>query len=135
PGSPRFSQRWRIGSWSRDSSSERGGINLDKKPYDIDDMVARLREAVAPYPKAVLFELYERGYKTPFEQLLACMISIRTRDETTLVASLALFARARTPAEILSLPVEEIDRLIRASTFHDRKASQMKQIAQIVLDD
>ncbi|RPI82604.1 MAG: endonuclease III [Chloroflexi bacterium] len=108
---------------------------MEKKPNDIDDMMDRIREAILPYPKAVLFELYERGYRTSFEQLLACMISIRTRDETTLVTALELFARARTPTEILALPVGDIDKLIRASSFHENKAIQMKKIAQKVLED
>jgi hypothetical protein len=36
-----------------------------KKPFDIDEVMARMREAVEHYPKAVLFELAERGYGSP----------------------------------------------------------------------
>src|SRR5437868_6631602 len=88
-----------------------------KRSFDIEVAIQRLREAVAPYPKAALFELAADGYTSVFEQLVACIISIRTRDETTVPVVRRLFAQARTPAEMTRLSVEEIDRLIAASTF------------------
>lgn len=103
-----------------------------KAPFDIDRAMARLREAVRPYPPAALFDLAERGFDSPFEQLVACIISIRTLDETTLAAALRLWARARTPAELAALPVEEIERLITPSTFSERKAGQLQALARRV---
>ena len=103
-----------------------------KKPFDIDFVMQRLREAVKPYPDAALFELYDAGYRTPFEQLVACIISIRTRDETTVVLAPRLFDRARSPAEIKALPPQEIDRLINESSFHERKAVQIQALARRV---
>ncbi|MCC6456768.1 MAG: endonuclease III [Caldilineaceae bacterium] len=107
----------------------------EKVPFDIDEVMARLREAVRPYPPAALFQLADEGFTSAFEQLLACIISIRTMDETTLVSSRRLFARARTPAEIHALEPDEIDALIHPSTFHDAKARQMAEIARIVLEE
>ena len=46
--------------------------------------MARLRTAVRPFPPAMLFELAAEGHDSAFEVLVACMISIRTRDETSL---------------------------------------------------
>jgi len=77
-----------------------------------------------------MFELYERGYTSLFEQLVACLLSIRTFDEISLPTAMALFAQARTPEAISRLTVAQIDNLIRASTFHERKAEQIHQIAQ-----
>ena len=108
---------------------------MDKKPFDVGVAVRRIRKAVKPFPKAALFELAEDGYTTTFEQLLACIISIRTYDEVTLPVSRKLFARARTPAEISELSYEELDALISPSTFHERKASQVLAIARRTIDD
>lgn len=107
----------------------------EKVPFDIDEVMARLREAVRPYPPAALFQLADEGFTSTFEQLLACMISIRTMDETTLVSSRRLFASARTPAELHALDIEEIDTLIHPSTFHEAKARQMAEIARIILEE
>lgn len=98
-------------------------------------MVERIRAAVEPLPKAAMFELAERGYASLFEQLVACIISIRTYDEVMLPTALQLFARARTPKAIAQLTVAEIDALIRTSSFHDRKAVQIRQIAQLTADE
>src|SRR2546421_1828588 len=93
-----------------------------KKPFDIELAIRRLREAVRPYPKAALFELAAEGHTSVFEQLVACILSIRTRDETTLPTARRLFARARTAAEVAALSVPQIDSLIAACTFHEPKA-------------
>ena len=106
---------------------------VEKLPFDIHLVVERIREAVRPYPKAALFELAEEGYKSPFEQLMACIISIRTFDEVTIRLARQLFSQARTPQAVAALSVPEIDRLIYGSTFHERKAVQMRAIAERVL--
>ena len=111
---------------------------MNKTPktiHDIDLMFQRLREAVRPFPKAAMFELADAGYKSPFEQLVACIISIRAYDEVSLPAARRLFAQARTPAQISQLTPQAIDRLISPATFHERKAEQIRALAQRVADE
>jgi endonuclease III len=107
----------------------------DKKPFDIALAMRRIKAAVRPWPKAALFELAEEGFDSTFEQLVACIISIRTYDEVTLPVSRKLFKRARTPAEVSQLTYEELDALINLSTFHERKASQILAIARRAVDE
>jgi len=108
---------------------------MNKKPFDIDLALKLISIAVKPWPKAAMFELAENGFNSPFEQLVACMISIRTYDEVTIPTAHRLFERARTPLQISQLTVEEIDSLIRTCTFHERKAAQIQVIAQRILDE
>ena len=77
-----------------------------------------------------MFELYERGHRSLFEQLVACIISIRTLDEVSLPVALKLFERASTPEAIAKLSVAQIDKLIHASSFHGAKAATIRTIAQ-----
>jgi endonuclease-3 len=100
-----------------------------KRPFDIDVVMERVEEAVRPYPKAAMFELAERGFRSPFQQLVACMISIRTRDEESLPISLRLFETAPTAADVAALSPDEIAALIHPSTFYERKAIQIHDIA------
>jgi endonuclease-3 len=106
-----------------------------KRPFDIDLAIRRLREAVAPLPKAAMFQLAEEGYRSVFELLVACLISIRTRDETTLVASRRLFATARQPEAMARLDPAEIDALIADASFHEAKARQIHAIARRADDE
>jgi endonuclease III len=104
-----------------------------KQPFNIDIVLRRVAEAVKPYPKAAMFELADEGFSSPFEQLVACMISIRTLDEVSLPTARRLFAVARTPVEMSRLTVKEIDRLIGTCTFHEPKAKQIHEIAKEVM--
>ncbi|MHC5540481.1 endonuclease III, partial [Singulisphaera rosea] len=65
---------------------------MEKEPFDIDEAFRRLRRAVEGLTKAAMFDLRDRGFGAPFEQLVGSLISARTRDETTLAICLRLFA-------------------------------------------
>jgi endonuclease III len=106
-----------------------------KLPHDIPVMLARIAAAVEPFPKAALFELAEEGWSTPFQQLAACIISIRSLDEVTLPAARRLFAQAHTPQGIAALEPAAIQALIYPCTFYERKAIQIRDIARQVADE
>lgn len=103
---------------------------MAKRPFDIDMALAHIRVAVAPFRPAAMFELTADGYASLFEQLIACIISIRTRDEETVPIARQLFERARTPAAVARLTADEIAALIRPATFYERKAGQILAIAR-----
>ncbi len=54
--------------------------SIAKTPFDIEVALPRLRAAVRPFPKAAMFELAEEGFTSPFELIIACLISIRTQN-------------------------------------------------------
>src|SRR5687768_1968346 len=101
-----------------------------KLPFDIPVMLKRIAEAIKPYPKAAMFELYARGYTSLFEQLVSCIISIRTLDETTIPVSLKLFEVARTPEELLKLSPEELETLLYGTRYPLQKAYTLLGIAR-----
>src|SRR5437868_13572525 len=105
---------------------------MEKQPFDIDTAIRRIRGAVAPFPKAAMFELAEDGFNSTFEQLVACIISIRTYDEVMLPTARRLFERARTAEEMRRLSLQEIDQLIRPATFHEKKAANIHALAERV---
>ena len=108
---------------------------MPKRPFDIDAAFRLLREATATFPKAEMFALRDAGYTSVFEQLVACVLSIRTRDEVSGPAALRLFARARAPSEIAALTAEEIEGLISTVAFAPAKAGQIREIARHVVDE
>ena len=103
-----------------------------KRPFRFGVALPRIRRALASEERAdaAMFELRERGYNSVFQQLVACIISIRTRDEVSLPTAIRLFERAATPAQVAALSEREIDRLIATSTFHEAKARQIREIAR-----
>lgn len=106
-----------------------------KKPFDVDEMLERIEAAVRPYPKAAMFELAEKGYASLFEQLISCIVSIRTLDETTIPISERLFAKARTPKELLKLKHEELESQLYGSQYPGQKAATMLGIAKTAVEE
>ena len=98
-------------------------------------MFERIEEAIRPFKKAAMFELREQGYTSVFEQLVACIISIRTLDEVSGPTARKLFEVARKPAEVAKLGAKRIDDLIRACTFHEPKARTILAIAKRTVDE
>lgn len=103
---------------------------MTKQPFDIDVALSRIARAVEPFAKAGMFELADAGFCSVFEQLVACIISIRTYDEISVPAARRLFARARSAEAMRLLTPQEIDELIRPATFHGSKAAQIHAIAR-----
>ncbi|HYH65779.1 MAG TPA: hypothetical protein VD866_13865, partial [Urbifossiella sp.] len=103
---------------------------VTKRPFDVPEALEKLRAVTASFPKAALFELAAEGHDSVFEQLVACVISIRTYDEVMLPAARRLFVAAPTPADLAALSEAEIDALIHPSTFHGAKAKTIRTIAR-----
>jgi len=103
---------------------------VTKRPFDVDEAFRILREATAPFPQAEMFALRDEGFTSIFEQLVSCVLSIRTRDEVSGPASRRLFGVGRRPEEIASLPVEVIAERIEPVAFATGKAVQIREIAR-----
>ena len=81
-----------------------------------------------------MFDLRDRGYGLPFEQLVSSLISARTLEHTTMAASLRLFAAARTPEEVVALDYDGLLPLIRDATFPEAKARDILALSRTILD-
>jgi len=106
-----------------------------KSAFDIHTVLRRIRLEVKQFADAAMFDLAEQGYATPFHQLAACVISVRTRDEVSLPAALRLFKAAPTPAAVATLGVNKIAQLIRPASFYETKAYDIRDLAQRVSEE
>lgn len=97
-------------------------------------MLKRIEKSVKLYPKAAMFALHEKGYTTLFEQLVSCIISIRTLDETTIPLSEKLYARARTPRQLLQMTPKELEDLLHGSQYPGQKAYTLLGIARAAVE-
>lgn len=73
--------------------------------------------------------------RDPFRLLVACVISLRTKDAVTAEASARLFAVAGSPAGIAALPGARIARLIFPAGFYNTKARQIREIARRIVTE
>jgi endonuclease-3 len=70
----------------------------------------------------------------PFLTLIGCILSLRTNDKTTAIAAPRLFARARTPVEMLALEPREIEELIYPVGFYRTKARGIREICRDLIE-
>ena len=76
----------------------------------------------------------EQYRQDPWAVLISTIISLRTKDEVTIVASKRLLEKAPGPAELDVMKKEKIEKLIYPAGFYRNKAASMKKIARILLD-
>ncbi|MFL5478012.1 MAG: endonuclease III domain-containing protein [Gemmatimonadaceae bacterium] len=103
-----------------------------KRPFDIHEVIRRIRLEVKQFADAAMFDLADRGFSTAFHQLVACIISVRTLDEVSLPAALRLFDAAPTAQKVSRLSVKKIAQLIKPATFYETKALNIRELARRV---
>jgi endonuclease III len=72
--------------------------------------------------------------RDPFKTLIGCILSLRTKDETTAVASARLFEHASTPEAMLALSAKTLERLIYPVGFYRTKALVIRGICRDLID-
>jgi endonuclease III len=110
-------------------------IRSAKRPFDIHAVIRRIRQGVKQFADAAMFDLAAQGFASPFHQLAACIISVRTRDEVSLPAALRLFKVAPTSKDVSRLSVKKIAQLIRPASFYETKAYNIRDLAKRVSEE
>ena len=64
-----------------------------------------------------------------FKILISCLLSLRTQDKNTEIASRNLFQQATTPKEILKLPIKKLEKLIYSSGHYKKKSRVLKSVS------
>ena len=70
-----------------------------------------------------------------FKILISCLLSLRTQDKNTEIASKKLFAVADTPKKILALPTAKLEKLIYSSGYYKNKAKTIKHVSKVILEE
>ena len=83
---------------------------------------------------APIIALMAQQKEEPFLTLIGCVLSLRTKDETTAGACERLFAKARTPQSMLALPTRTLERLIYPVGFYRTKARVIRGICRDLIE-
>jgi endonuclease-3 len=96
---------------------------------NIDHALAELKRAVRRWRVPIV----GRYRHDPYETLISCLLSLRTKDETTAAASGRLFALARSPRAMLKLPQRKIARAIYPVGFYRTKARTILELSRALV--
>lgn len=67
-----------------------------------------------------------------FKTLIATILSVRTRDETTIKVIERLWQHYSTPQAIAEAPIEHLEELLHSSGTYRQKAKRIKETAKII---
>jgi endonuclease-3 len=90
----------------------------------------RVAQSVVHLPQPLIDQMQDAG---PFKVLIATLLSLRTRDETTAIVAPRLFAVADTPAQMAVLDEHQIAELIYPVGFYRNKARDIRAICTILI--
>ena len=99
----------------------------------ISRAIQTLRKAATGWDAPVVTEM--AGFsRDPYQVLIACLLSLRTKDETTGPAARRLFALADTPEQMVTLTLAQVKKAIYPVGFYKTKARTVLDISQILID-
>lgn len=101
-------------------------------PFPFKELIERLKEFYKNDVPALTRIAAER--KSPFLVLIGCLLSLRTKDETTEKAMERLMARAHTAGELSAIPTGEVERIIYPVGFYRKKARLIKEVSRTVIE-
>ena len=101
---------------------------------DIQAALRILRREVSQWQEPIVGVVAKES-SDPFRILIACVLSLRTKDQTTAEASRRLFSLASDPSNMLRLSRRRIERAIYPVGFYRTKAKQIHEICRRLLTE
>ena len=99
--------------------------------FDIDKVVEILEKS--KQPKSEFVKLMD-DFKSPYIVLISCILSLRTKDQTTYPATLRMLKLAKTPQEMMNVKVEDLERAIYPVGFYKNKAKQIIELSKELVE-
>ena len=103
---------------------------MDKK---FEERRERAMKIVAYLKKAYPKPKTELHYKTPFQLLVAVMLSAQTTDVNVNRVTTTLFRKYHRPEDYLAVPQEELERDIFQTGFYRQKAKSLRGTMEILI--
>ncbi|MBW2999541.1 endonuclease III [Candidatus Woesearchaeota archaeon] len=95
---------------------------------DIEKVIKILKKESRKWKDPIVTEVSKT--RSPYEVLISCLLSLRTKDEVTAKASAKLFKLARNPKKMLSLTTKQIEKAIFPVGFYKTKAKNIKSVSK-----
>jgi endonuclease-3 len=89
------------------------------------------RRLIRQYPDAAC----RLNFSTPFELLVATILSAQCTDDRVNKVTADLFPRANTPEDFAKMPLPELEKAVRSTGFFRNKAKSIKNMSRMLLDE
>ena len=103
------------------------------KNEDINKIIKILKKSIKQWKVPIVTQVAEDG-RDPFKVLISCILSLRTKDDTTAAASSRLFKITDNPAKMLKIKDRIMEKTIYPVGFYRTKTRNIKSICRILVD-
>ena len=103
------------------------------KNEDINRIIKILKKSIKQWKVPIVTQVAEDG-RDPFKVLISCILSLRTKDDTTAAASSRLFKITDNPAKMLKIKDITMEKTIYPVGFYRTKTRNIKSICRILVD-
>ena len=99
--------------------------------YKKDNAIKIIKKLKEYYPDAKC----SLNFKTPFELVIATILSAQCTDERVNKTTPTLFAKCPTPQDFVNIDILELEKIIHPCGFYKNKAKNIKACAQKIIND
>ncbi len=100
---------------------------------DLDKIIRIIKAENRKFVVPIVTEFSKEGF--PFKVLISCLLSLRTKDQTTKDASIRLFNIADTPEKMIKMKQAAIEKAIYPVGFYKVKAERIKGICRDLIEN
>lgn len=94
----------------------------------VEALLDRMESIVSPFPPPLIFRMVRDHGPDGFMVLIACLLSLRSRDVMTEGVCKQLFALAKTPKELLELDVRRLELILQPLGMFRQKARVLRAV-------
>lgn len=92
-----------------------------------------LRKATKGMDEPAVSQIVAEYGRDSFLILISCLLSLRTKDPVSLSLSRELFKYARTPYELLQIPIKKLEKLLYSIGFYRKKTRLLHSVSKALI--
>lgn len=107
--------------------------NASRKNTRNISIIMSILEKHFNYAERTTLNRMRKEKQDPFKILISCLLSLRSRDETTEKISNELFQIADTPEKIMTIPLKRLEGIIYSTGHYHKKAMTLKHVSNEII--
>lgn len=100
---------------------------------NIEKIIKLLETDSSKFPPPLIDQIIKEFGKEPFLILIACLLSLRSKDSTTIHICRDLFKKAQTPQQMIQLSKKQLEKIVFKSGFYKNKAETIHEVSKTIL--
>src|SRR5215467_11938753 len=104
------------------------------KRESLEDLKARIRKVIRRLKRAYPDAKTSLNHSSPFELLVATILSAQCTDERVNIVTADLFRKYRKPEDYLKVPARELEKDIQSTGFFRNKTKSIQGTAKLLIE-